>query len=123
EARLHHRPAYFAGVRSEGGMVKHHAVRQTLVEGMSARWLLGGLCLAGIACKPEFAERYSNVAGPRVLAVMSEPAEADPIVFRMDIQYTALFVDQTGPRDDASIAWAFCTEPTPPSELNDVSAA
>jgi len=84
-----------------------------------------GLAFAafGAACKPEFAERSSLVRGPRVLAIQSEPAEEQPRAMAPTMQYTALIVDSTGPRDDVSLDWAFCTEPKPVNELNDASQA
>ena len=102
-------------------------VRSQPVRGESARAaallsLLATVSMASGACKPEFAERYSNIAGPRVLAVKSDPAEENPVVRKTDVQYSVLFVDQTGPRDDATIDWAFCTDATPPNELNEVSS-
>lgn len=91
------------------------------IETLGLGVLLAFIGVTGAACKPEFAERYSNVTGPRVLGVSSNPPEANPIVMKGDINYAVLFVDQTGPRDDVSVGWAFCTTPTPPSELGSVS--
>jgi hypothetical protein len=83
--------------------------------------ILGASVLV-VACKPEFSERSSLVTGLRVLAIQSEPAEAAPRASTPAIQYAALVVDETGSRD-AELDWAFCTEPRPVSELNDVSQA
>jgi hypothetical protein len=83
----------------------------------------GALAVSGAACKPEFAERSSLVRSVRVLAIKSEPAEEQPRAMSPTMQYTALVVDPIGPRDDVSLDWAFCTEPKPVNELNDVSQA
>src|SRR5215471_10081894 len=79
--------------------------------------------LAGFACQPEFAERSSAVTGLRFLAVRSEPPELQPRAMAPMVNYRALLVDAAGPRDDVVLDWAFCTEPKPVSELNDVSQA
>ena len=83
------------------------------------------LALAFVAaCKPEFDNRNSQVTGLRILAVQSEPPEAPPLDDQgggVKIQYKALVVDQTGPRPDAPVDWAYCTLPKPTSELNDTT--
>jgi hypothetical protein len=79
--------------------------------------------VAMMACKPEFAERASEVTSLRVLAVGSTPAEGDPLHTGDSISYTALVVDPSGPRDDAALEWNFCTEPKPVNELNDIAGA
>jgi hypothetical protein len=76
-----------------------------------------------LACKPEFSERSSLVRDLRVLAIKGAPAEAAPRAATPPVQYSALVVDSTGPRDDLALDWAYCTEPKPVSELNDVSPA
>src|SRR5262249_47970952 len=112
EAGLHHRPADPAGLRGEVGMVS-----EKTIAAIAAALLLS----AGSACKPEFAERASQVTSLRVLAVGSDPAEADPLQTNKMVQYSALVVDPKGPRDDAQVQWTFCTDPKPVNELNDVS--
>jgi hypothetical protein len=84
--------------------------------------LLGGVVF-GAGCKPEFAERSSAVQSLRVLAIQSDPAEAQPRLSGPTLQYWALIVDPQGPRDDVALDWAYCTQPKPVSELNDVSPA
>ena|SRR5262252_8597711 len=79
--------------------------------------------LAGLACQPEFAERSSAVTGLRVLAIEGDPAEVPPRAMAPTMHYHALVVDAAGPRDDVALDWAFCTEPRPVNELNDVSQA
>lgn len=78
------------------------------------------LALVGAGCTPGFDERPSQVAGLRVLAVRAEPAEAAP---GQKITYTALLVDGAGERGDAPIDWAYCSEPRPQAELDDVATA
>jgi hypothetical protein len=56
------------------------------------------------SCVPELDDRSFLVAGPRVLAITSMPAEAAPPAA---ITYRALYVDENGPRS-ADLAWAFC---------------
>lgn len=76
------------------------------------KWTLALLLLGG--CLPEPGAPPSLVTGPRVLAVASEPAEAqpgDPVSLR------ALVVGSA-----AELSWAFCTSPKPPTEENSVSA-
>jgi hypothetical protein len=80
--------------------------------------ILAGTWLA--ACQPEFTARNSDVTELRILGVRADPPEANPN-FGNDIVYTALVADQTGTRKDVAVRWAYCTLPTPVSELNDVS--
>jgi hypothetical protein len=94
-----------------------------MVNAMGRVVLVLAVVQGATACKPEFAERSSAVTGVRVLAVQSEPAEAQPRPAAPMMNYTALVVDAAGPRDDVALDWAFCTMPKPVSELNDVSRA
>ncbi len=76
------------------------------------------LACASFGCQPDFPDRASSIGqGVRVLAIQSEPPEVKPDT---EVQYTALVVDPSGTRPDLAGMWAFCTEPKPLSELNDV---
>jgi hypothetical protein len=70
------------------------------------------------ACEPDLDQRLSLLDEPRVLAVISEPAETAP-------QTQATHRVHLASKDGAvitSVAWAFCTEPKPPTEDNVVNA-
>jgi hypothetical protein len=87
-------------------------------------WALAMIAAVAMgACKPEFSERSSAVEGLRLLAIQGDPPEDQPRAASPTIQYTALLVDSMGPRHDVSLDWAYCTEPKPVAELNDVSQA
>ena len=72
------------------------------------------------ACKPDLDDRLSIVSTLRVLAVRAEPAEAAP---KAPVMFTALVVDASGRRDDASIDWAYCNDRKPLAELGPVSTS
>ena len=74
-------------------------------------------CLAG--CAPEFSDRSSAVIGPRVLAIRSLPAEVAPGTV---VSYRILVVDELGEVSSPRASWAYCTQPKPTSELNDVAS-
>lgn len=74
-------------------------------------WLLA--CLA-LACRPGFDESPGLVEGPRLLAVVAEPAEARPgqaVTFRPFVA-----VPEGQPVDPMS--WSFCQSPKPPADDN-----
>ena len=84
------------------------------------------------ACKPEVGPPISLINGPAILAVKSEPAEADPrSPGEATFHYEALAVDSNGrvpgPAPTADIntplLWATCDKPKPPTESNSVSTA
>jgi len=77
----------------------------------------GFLLLA--ACEPSLDQRLAIVNEPRVLAVVSEPAEAKP---GATASYSALLASPDGPIADAP-SFSFCIAPKPPTEDNAVSAA
>jgi hypothetical protein len=87
-----------------------------MVRAMTRFLLVSSLLVLG--CKPEFDDRASQIGEVRILAVRSVPAESVP---GKDVSYTALVVDQNGSLRDAPVDWAYCTEPKPLDELNDVS--
>jgi hypothetical protein len=73
------------------------------------------LCLALVAaCDDPLDQRLAIVDAPRVLAVISTPAEAKP---GADVSYEAIVASPDGPIA-APPAWAFCTGPKPPTEDN-----
>jgi hypothetical protein len=70
------------------------------------------------ACEPTFSDRPSNVTGPRILAVRSEPAETKP---GDAATYDALVVDVDGTHSAAPAAWADCETPKLVAENDAVS--
>ncbi len=74
----------------------------------------------GVGCAPGFDDRPSRIVGLQFLAVRADPAEAAP---GQKIAYSALLVDATGERGDAAIDWAYCSEPKPQAELDDVATS
>lgn len=77
--------------------------------------VLGLLALA--ACDEGLDQRLAILHGPRVLAVIAEPAEAKP---RAKVMFHAVIASPDGPVT-ASPSWAFCAAPKPPTEDNAVS--
>ena len=84
-------------------------------------WLLFGLLLTAVGCKPNLGNPASLVTGPRILAVRAMPPDATPGVDM--VTYDALTVDVTGTVASPAIDWAQCLEPDPPAFPNDVSDA
>ena len=72
-----------------------------------------------VACNPEFANRFSAVDAPRVLAVQATPAEVAP---GSTLSYRMLVVDDHGTVSNPQVDWSFCTHAKPINELNDVAA-
>lgn len=100
-----------------------HSLRAALISGVALSALA-----AVVACKPDFAERASEIRGYRILAIRSEPAEwlkvLDPDTGEAKrATYTALVVNPLGTLANENLHWAFCTLPKPLTELNDVSIA
>jgi hypothetical protein len=81
-----------------------------------ALWLLAPLPLA--ACEPSLDQRLSVLTEPRVIAVISEPAESRP---QASAAHRVWIAGAEG-LVSAPVAWAFCTEPKPPTEDNVVNA-
>jgi hypothetical protein len=77
------------------------------------------LLLTVAACETSLDQRLAIVKEPRVLAIVSEPAEVKP---GAQASYTALVASPDGPVTDVPI-WALCTAPKAPTEDNVVSAA
>ena len=78
---------------------------------------LGILSLA--ACEPSLDQRLSAIDEPRVIAVISEPAESQP---QASASHRVWIASADG-LISAPVAWAFCTEPKPPTEDNVVNAS
>lgn len=76
----------------------------------------GALGLGG--CEPELDQRLSVLDAPRVLAVISEPAETRPST---NATHRVWIAGGTG-QVTSAVRWAFCTEPKPPTEDNVVNA-
>lgn len=75
------------------------------------------LLLACAGCQDALDQRLALVDAPRVLAVISEPAEAHP---GDTVTVSALVASPDGPIT-APPAWALCTAPKPPTEDNAVA--
>jgi hypothetical protein len=95
------------------------------MRGLAVTIILGGLA-AGLGCKPNVGAPASLIAGPTILAVRGEPAEA---AANEQVSYELLAVDTDGriPADDNAVSrpalWAICTTPKPPIETNAVNRA
>ena len=93
--------------------------------GLTCTFLLSaGAALFG--CKPQLGAPVSLIAGPTILAVRGNPAEA---ALGDQVVYEVLAVDREGrvPAADSAITlpalWAICSTPKPPIETNAVSRA
>lgn len=74
--------------------------------------------LAGaVGCVPDLDTDESSVQAPRVLAVVAQPAEAKA---GSTVSYSALLVDQNGPREQGVLAWFYCMAQKPLAELGPV---
>ena len=83
--------------------------------------ILGLGLLAFAACQGALDQRLAIVTEPRVLAIVSEPAEAKP---GAQVAYSAVVASPAGPRTaPPPPSWALCTAPKPPTEDNAVSTA
>lgn len=71
-----------------------------------------------VGCDDGLDQRLAIVREPRVLAVISEPAEAKP---PLRISLRAVIASPDGPVT-APPSWGFCVAPKPPTEDNAVSA-
>ncbi len=76
----------------------------------------------GSACKPNLNDTVSLVSSPQILAVRvgteGGQAEAAPMG---TLQFTALYVDPSGPIMPGTINWAICNERKPLADLEPVS--
>lgn len=78
------------------------------------------VALGLLACQPEFTDRPSEIAGPRILAVRVDPPEVPKDT---TVKFTPLVVGPDGTDLTPRIDWAFCTAPKPLAETNDVGGA
>jgi hypothetical protein len=76
----------------------------------------GGLWLA--ACVPNVDTDDSIIEHPTVIAIQAEPAEAKP---GQQVQYSALFVDESGDTASGRLTWFDCSAQKPVAELGPVS--
>jgi hypothetical protein len=76
------------------------------------------LAVAGGACKPNLNQTVSIVTTPRILAVVAEPAEAQP---GGAVKYSALYADASGTIAMPAIDWTFCDAREPLAELGPVN--
>jgi hypothetical protein len=77
---------------------------------------LAGLLLLG--CKPNLDQTVSTIGSPTVLAVRADPPEG---ALASQVQFTALYVDRSGPIDQAAFDWAFCSARNPLANLGPVN--
>jgi hypothetical protein len=85
-----------------------------MVAARGAWALLLGAALLVYGCKPKIEGRASLVDGDRVLAVRSEPAEANPqATVPVPLMYKALYVGAQSAPDPAGLDWALCGERKP----------
>jgi hypothetical protein len=71
-----------------------------------------------VGCKPNLDQTVSIIESPIVLAVRSDPPEGAPA---SPVQFTALYVDDTGPVVQAPLDWAFCSARDPLANLGPVN--
>ena len=83
-------------------------------------WAAVLIALSLPACQPKFSDRSSEVLGPRVLALRSDPAEALP---KAKVDYSLLVVDAAGTVAHPQVTFAYCNQPKPVNEISDVAAA
>ena len=99
------------------------SITERVTERLSGLALVAGgvACVVVAGCQPDLGAPPSDVSALRFLAVSGTPAEAVPGAM---VTYKALLVDGTGERPDlaATIDWAFCNDPKPLSDLDDVTA-
>lgn len=80
--------------------------------------LLAAIALVVLAaCEPTLDQRLDQIDAPRVIAVISDPPEVAP---GETAHHRAIVAAPTGELAPAA-AWAFCTEPKPPTEDNVVN--
>lgn len=72
------------------------------------------------ACAREDATNEARVSGPRILAVLADPAEAAP---GEQVHYRALLVAADGPHTGTRVRWSLCQTPRAQRENGSVSAA
>lgn len=70
------------------------------------------------ACDAALPQQVSTIDAPRVIAVVADPAEAAP---GAAVTYAAVVASPDGTVAAPSIAWAYCTDPKPPTEDNVVA--
>ena len=70
------------------------------------------------ACDPALPQQVSTIDAPRVIAVVATPAEAAP---GAAVAYAAVVASPDGTAAAPAIAWAYCTDPKPPTEDNAVA--
>lgn len=88
-----------------------------LVRSCTGVWLTLSALSATGGCVPDLDTDESSVKAPRILAVVAEPAEARA---GANVRYSALLVDQNGPREQGVLAWFYCLAQKPLAELGPV---
>lgn len=84
------------------------------------RALLASLSSVALACVADVESEPSRISAPRLIAVLSEPAEVEP---GQEVHYRALLVSAEGPSDAPDARWAYCTTPRALSENTSVAKA
>ncbi len=99
-------------------MRRHQASRRARARGTCTyRYTIPLLFCLATGCMPALDQRLDVVDEPRLLAVISDPAEAKPGAM---VTYTSLIASPDGPIATAP-AWSFCIAPKPPTEDDAVS--
>lgn len=84
------------------------------------RGTCGVLGALAVACAPPVDQRLDLIDKPRVIAVLSDPAEVAP---SQTAQHRVVIAAPAGQVIDPNVSWLLCQEPKPPTEDNAVSAA
>lgn len=80
-------------------------------------WLATALTGLSVACVPDLDNNESTITAPKVIAVVSEPAEATP---GQSVAYGLLYANP-GTGSEKSLAWYFCNAPKPLAELGPIN--
>lgn len=83
------------------------------------RWL-ALLMVSLVACLPELDARPSLIESPRIIAVISEPAEAKPGEV---VHFRVVVASPEGAVEETQAYWSLCLSPKPPAENNSVNQA
>jgi hypothetical protein len=103
-------------------MIRMHCARYGKIGAKAVKASgIGALALffGSIHCVPEFSRRVSRIDQPRLLGVISTPAEAAP---GEAISLRPILADATGPSADIP-SWAFCLDRLPSANYNSLSDA
>lgn len=76
--------------------------------------------LGALSCREPLDDNLSDLTALRLVAIRSEPAEAEP---GDDVRLSALVVGHDGVLAAADVDWAFCLAPKPPGEVGTINRA